>query len=120
MWNRGLEQGPAAIAVGQHHQFVRNVLALAPGLHDEGIVDRHAGDFDALAAEVVEMSDEAGQVLLRARRSEGARHREKHDLAIGEQVAGIDGFHATADALQRYLGQPVASLNGHWVSSCGE
>src|SRR3546814_15827594 len=59
------------------------VLALAPGLHHERVVDRHAGHLDALGAELVEMLDEAGQVLLGTGGGERAGDGEKdHLLAV--------------------------------------
>ena len=105
-----------AIAVGQHHQAIGHVVGLAPGLHHEGVVDRHACHLDAAAAEVVEMFHEAGQVLFRARGGERAGHREEHDPPAIEQVVGVDGLDAIADTLQGDLGDAVAVFDAHGVA----
>jgi hypothetical protein len=93
-----------AVAVGQHFQALRHVLRFAPGLHHEGIVDRHAEHFDAARREVFVVLHEAGQVALRARRRERAGHREQQHLLAVEQRARIHGFHAFADALEGDFG----------------
>ena len=111
--------GEVAVAVGQHHQAVGHVLALAPGLHHERVVDRHARHLDALAAELVEVLHEAGQVLFRAGRRERTGHREQHDLAAVEQGVGVDGLDAFADALQGDFGNAIADLDGHGGSPVG-
>src|SRR3546814_1043876 len=69
-----------AVAVGQHQQAFGCVLALAPGLHHERVVDRHAGHLDALGAELVEMLDEAGQVLLGTGRCERRSEEQTSEL----------------------------------------
>lgn len=55
--------------------------ALAPGIHHKGVVDRHAGDgVHPLAAQLVGLLNEAGQVLQAAGGREGAGHRKQHHL----------------------------------------
>jgi len=65
--------GQVAAAVGDHQHLVADVLVLAPGAHDEGVVDRQADDrVDALGPDRVGLLDEARQVARRAGRREGA------------------------------------------------
>ena len=52
--------GQLAVAVGQHHDGVADVLVLAPGAHDEGVVDRDADHLvGALGPELLGAQDEA-------------------------------------------------------------
>src|SRR3546814_1859 len=75
-------------------------LPISPGLHHERVVDRHAGHLDALGAELVEMLDEAGQVLLGTGRCERAGDGEQDHLLAVEQAGGVDDLDAFVDALQ--------------------
>src|ERR1043166_1934222 len=62
-----------AIAVGEHQHLVVDFLILAPGVHDEGVVDREARDgVDTLTLEIAGLLHEARQVLRRAGRRESA------------------------------------------------
>jgi hypothetical protein len=59
--------GELGVAVGQHQQLL-GVLRLAPGIHHEHVVDRHAGDgVDALGLDPVRVHHVARQVRLRCR-----------------------------------------------------
>ncbi|MDQ1189804.1 hypothetical protein QE447_002307 [Stenotrophomonas sp. SORGH_AS282] len=87
-----------------------------PGLHHERVVDRHAEHVDAAVAERGEVLHEAGQVLGRAGRGEGAGHAEQHRLAAVEQGMGIQCLHALADALEGDFGNAVANVDGHGSS----
>src|SRR4051794_29161250 len=52
-----------AAAVSEHRHLALGAGAVRPGLEDEGIVDRGAGDLvDALGAQLVDLLDEAGQM----------------------------------------------------------
>src|SRR3546814_9328620 len=62
-----------------------------PISHDEGVVDRGAGDLvDALRLQFVGLVDEARQMLGRTGRGEGAGDREERDLAALEIIGAID------------------------------
>ena len=60
---------------------------LAPGAHDEHIVDRGADDIiHTLAFQLVELVDKAGKVFCRTGRGECARHGEQGDRFAAEDV----------------------------------
>src|SRR6185437_10694814 len=77
--------GEVAVAVGDHGDIAASV-ALAPGGHDERVIDRNAGDFvDALVLQLLGLVDVGWQVPRRAGRGERARHREQRNaLALEE------------------------------------
>ncbi len=84
-----------AVAVGEHGDDAVRAARLAPGAQHEGIVDGSAGDdVDALGLERVRFLDEAGQMLGRAGRREGAGDGEKRDFLAGEEVRALDLFGA--------------------------
>ena len=100
------------VAIGDEAHLVARAALLAPGLHHERVVDRHADDVvDALGLDLVGLLDEAGQVLVRAGRSERARHREQHDLLPGEQLVGLQVAHVRR--LDGDGGDLLAFLDGH-------
>ena len=58
-----------AIAVGEHHHLVAHAPVLAPGIHDEDVVYRHAGDrIHAPGSQLRRVIDESRQVIHRASR----------------------------------------------------
>src|SRR3546814_18139590 len=70
--------GEGSVAVGQQLHLVADLLVPAPGIHHEGVVDRHAGDgVDPFGLELGRLLHEAGQVLGRAGRGEGAGQDRK-------------------------------------------
>ena len=78
----------APLRVGRHHH-VADLLVLAPGIHDEGVVDGGADNaVPRLLPYRVGVCDVAGQVLLGTQRRERAGHGEQHDLLAAEQVLG--------------------------------
>ena len=75
-----------ARAVGNELDILQP-LRLAPGVHDEGVVDGDAVDrVDALCLELVIELLEIGKLVGRAGRREGARQREQHHALAGEIV----------------------------------
>ena len=76
-----------AVAIGQHQHLVADVGCLAPGIHDEHVIDRHAGDgIDALGAQLICQLEIARQMLGIAGRREGPGHREQHHALAIEQL----------------------------------
>src|SRR5579883_24097 len=112
--------GEVAIAVGEHLDLALDLLLLAPGIHDEGVVHREAGDrIDALCPELVRLLDEAREMLGRACRREGAGKREKHHLLALEELVGLNVLHAFRRHLLQLDGRNlVANLDGHRLSPC--
>ena len=81
--------GEVAIAVGEHQDLVVDLLVLAPGAHDEGVVHRKTGDrVDALRLERVGVLNDRGNMHLVAGAGEGAGHREQRDFLAFEDVVG--------------------------------
>ena len=64
------------VAVGQHPHAVGHLLHLSPGLHHEGIVDRHAGDFDACRGRPGNARTKPGRWRSGTGGGERAGHRE--------------------------------------------
>src|SRR4029453_1853005 len=84
--------GELAVAVGQHEHGVAGVLRLAPGPHDEHVVDGQAGDrVDALGPQVVGPQHEPGQAVVGAGGGEGAGPREQDDPPLAQHVAALHG-----------------------------
>src|SRR5262249_38331082 len=105
----------AAVAIGQHDDFVAYALGLAPGIHDEHIVDRHAGDgIHAFGVDLIGELDEPGKVLRIASGREGARYREQHHgLALEELVRTHVLGALLGHALEGARGHAIACLDGH-------
>ena len=77
--------GEIAAAIGQHQHLVADILRLAPGAHDKGVIDRNAGDLiDAFCLQLRCLVDITRQVTLRAGRGERAGHREQSHLLAAE------------------------------------
>src|SRR5215469_10565500 len=63
--------GVIAVAVREHHHLVGDSGSLAPRIHDEYVVYRHASDrIDALGANLISELHEPGQMLRVAGRGE--------------------------------------------------
>ena len=78
-----------AVAVREHLHLAGGLARFAPSLHHEHVVDGHAGDgVDTLGLQLLDVVDEAGQVLGRARRRERAGHGKQHDLLATEKIVG--------------------------------
>src|SRR5664279_4118579 len=112
--------GELTVPVGQHHHCVTHLLVLAPGVHDEGVVDRDARHgVDALGLQLILTDDVAGQVVVRAGRGEGTRDGEQHHLARSEDLAGLDvGRPIGAGGHHLDIGELVADGNCHDGSPC--
>jgi hypothetical protein len=90
--------GELAVAVRDEHDFIGLLFGL-PGIHDEGVVDRDAGDgVDTVLAEHRCQFVVARHVGGGAGGSEGAGQGEQHHgLALEDVVAGdVDPFMAAA------------------------
>jgi hypothetical protein len=99
--------------------IVDDGLILGPGAHDEGVVDRDAGDLiDALGLDVARVLLEARQVLGRARGRKRARHGEQGDAAALEELFSGDRLGTFGGRLgQGHVRQLVANLDRHrWIS----
>src|SRR5262249_20504851 len=105
--------GELAVAVGEHHHVVADLLVLAPCVHDEGVVHRQAGDrVDALGLDRLGVVDEARKMLGRAGGREGARQGEDNHLLALEQLIGGYRLHPFAGhGLQGNAGNLVANLD---------
>src|SRR4051812_34594336 len=104
-----------AASVGEHRHLAFGARALRPGLEDEGVVDRGAGDLiDALGLELLDLLDEAGQMPGRAGGGEGPRNREKGDSAALEISLAVDRLRAFRGRLDEGgTGQAVADTDAH-------
>lgn len=96
--------GEAGVAVGEHQQAGGHLLRGGPGLHHEGVVDGQTHHADAALLELGKAGDVAGQVARRAGRRERAGYAEQHDLAAGEQGAGLCRLDIAIDDLDGYVG----------------
>ena len=95
--------------------MIAGVLFLAPGAHDEDIVDRQTDDgIDALGLERVGVVDETGQVLGRAGRRKGAGQAEDGDLLAAEDVVGGNAFRPVGGHNRQVDGWNfIAYVDGH-------
>src|SRR4051812_41141736 len=112
--------GEGAVAIGQHRDVERPV-AIVPCRHDEGVIDRNAGDLiEAFALQLLRLLDIGGQVACRAGRRESARNGEQSDtLAAKILAAGGRLWSVARRDGQGHVGQALADLNGHDRSPLG-
>ena len=110
--------GEIAIAVGEHRHLAIDARSLAPGAHDEGVVDGGAGDLvDALGLELIGMLDETRQMLGRTGRGEGAGHGEQRNALAGEEFIACHALRPFGRRLDEHGGgKLVANGNGHGAS----
>jgi len=81
--------GELGITVSQHEDLVAHAPVLAPGVHHENVVDRHAGDsVDALRLDLPRVLDIARKMAVGAGRGEGPRDGKEHDFLAAEEVLG--------------------------------
>lgn len=76
---------------------VLDIVRLAPGAHDEGVVVSDASDdVDTLGEEILALFNVSGEMAGGAARGEGAGDREKDDLLIGPFSGGVVGYREAA------------------------
>jgi hypothetical protein len=104
-----------AVAVGQHRHLVADLAVLAPGVHDEYVVYRHAGnDIDVPGHDFVGVFDKAGKVIQRAGRCKRARYGHEYDFLVRKKLVTGDLARAVVrhhtELARRH---PVAYLDRH-------
>jgi len=100
--------------VAEHEQLL-GVLGLAPGVHDEGVIDRHAGDgIHPHGLDLVGVHHVAGQVGQAASGGECPGNREQQDLLASKDVLGGDICRAFfAHGLEGTGGDLVPGFDSH-------
>src|SRR3977135_2123592 len=107
--------GVLAVAVREHHDLVTDARGLAPGVHDEHVVDGHARNgVDAPGTDLIGQLHEPGQVLRVAGRGEGPRHGDQHHQLALEQLIGREVLGALfGHFLERARGHALTCLDCH-------
>ena len=78
--------GIIAVAVGKHQNLIANVAILAPSVHDEHVIDRHAGNrVNALTQQFIGMLDKTRKMIHRTGWRECARHGNQDYLFSAKQ-----------------------------------
>ena len=87
--SHSIHLGKGCAAVSQQHDLAISASRLAPGVHDEGVVDGGAGNgVYALALELIHLLNEAWEMLGAAGWCEGAWHPDQDDLQ-GAAASGL-------------------------------
>ena len=106
-----------AVAVGEHQHLVADARGLAPGVHHEHVVDRHAGDgVDSLGVDLIGELHESRQMLGIAGRREGAGTENSTTFLPRKSSSVFRSFGPSGSCLERARRHAVAGLDRHGSS----